>query len=185
MISISFKFIIYPSYERALKNGRVKSKIVKKSPLNFTFGQGSCFISDFARRNSNKAVLIQVFLRFEVVIFNNNFVFCMMSSFCSMTRVADLILTREIIQRTNVLYPACLKKYWKKLDKHLWRGLFCESCTITHHSLLKMNHNLLEIWGRYWLKYEKINKLRKIWKDSCFKLKKMNYINCQNKKYVR
>ena len=119
MISRSFKFIIYPSYERALKNGRVKSKIVKKSPLNFTFGQGSCFISDFARRNSNKAVLIQVFLRFEVVIFNNNFVFCMMSSFCSMTRVADLILTREIIQRTNVLYPACLKKYWKKLDKHL------------------------------------------------------------------
>ena len=36
MISRSFKFIIYPSYERALKNGRVKSKIVKKSPLNFT-----------------------------------------------------------------------------------------------------------------------------------------------------
>ena len=29
----------------------------------------------------------QVFLRFEIVIFNNNFVFCMMSSFCSMARV--------------------------------------------------------------------------------------------------
>ena len=41
MISRSFKFIIYPSYERALKNGRVKSKIVEKSSLNFTFGQGS------------------------------------------------------------------------------------------------------------------------------------------------
>ena len=26
-----FKFIIYPSCERALKNGRVKSKIVRKS----------------------------------------------------------------------------------------------------------------------------------------------------------
>ena len=63
MISRSFKFIIYPSYERALKNGRVKSKIVEKSSLNFTFGQGSCFISDFARQNSNKAVLVQVFLR--------------------------------------------------------------------------------------------------------------------------
>ena len=153
--------------------------------MNIIFGQGSCLISDFARPNSNKAVLVQVFLRFELVIFNNNFVFGIMSSFCSKTRAADWILTRELIKRTNVLYPVYLKKFWKKLNKHLWRGLFCESCTITHHSLLKMNHNLLEIWGRYWLKYEKINKLRKIWKNSCFKLKKMNYINCQNKKYVR
>ena len=31
MARILFKFIIYPSCERALKNGRVKSKIVRKS----------------------------------------------------------------------------------------------------------------------------------------------------------
>ena len=45
-------FITYPSCETALKNGRVRSKIVRKSSLNFTFGQGSCLISDFARPNS-------------------------------------------------------------------------------------------------------------------------------------
>ena len=27
------------------------------------------------------------------------------------------------------------KKYLQKLEKHLWRGLFCESCGITYHSL--------------------------------------------------
>ena len=156
MTRIIFEFIIYPSCKRDFMNRRVKSKIVRKSSFNFTFGQSSCLISDFARPNSNKAVLVQVFWRFEKIIFNNNFVFCMMSSVCSMTRVADWIVTREIM-RTNVLYPVCLKKYWKKLDKHLWRGLFCESCTFTHHSLLKINHTLLGIWGRCWVKYEKIN----------------------------
>ena len=75
MTRIFSKFIIYPSRERALKNGKVTSKIVRKSSLNFTFGQGSCLISDFARPNSNKAALVQVSLRFEIVIFNNNFVF--------------------------------------------------------------------------------------------------------------
>ena len=35
----------------------------RKSSLNFNFGQGSCLISDFARSNLNKAVLVQVFLR--------------------------------------------------------------------------------------------------------------------------
>ena len=37
-------YIIYPSCERALNNGRVKSKIDRKLPLNFTFRQGSCLI---------------------------------------------------------------------------------------------------------------------------------------------
>ena len=119
MTRILFTFIIYRSCERVLKNGRVKSKIVRKSSLNFTFGQGSCLISDFARPNSNKAVLVQVFLRFEIVILNNNFVFCMMGSFCSMVRVAGWILPREIIKRANVFYPVYLKKHWKKLNKHL------------------------------------------------------------------
>ena len=108
MTCILFKFIIYPSCERALKNGRVKLR----SSLNLTFGQGSCLISDFARPNSNKAVLVQVFLRVEIVIFNNNFVLCTMSSFCIMGRVAGWILAREIIKRKNVFYPVCLKIYW-------------------------------------------------------------------------
>ena len=129
MTRILFKFIIYRSCGKALKNGRVKSKIVRKLSLNFTF----------ATPNSDKDVLVEVFWRFERVIFNNNFVFWMMSSFCSMVRVAGWILTREIIKRTNVFYPVYLKKYWIKLDKHLWRGLFCESCTIIHRALLKMN----------------------------------------------
>ena len=139
MTCILFKFIIFPSFERALKNGRLKSKIVMKLSLNFTFGQDCCLISDFARLNSNKAVLVQVFLRFEMIIFNNNFVFCMMSSFCGMARVAGWILARKIIKRRNMFYPVYLKKYWKKLDKHLWRGLFCEICVATHHSLLTIN----------------------------------------------
>ena len=62
MTHILFKFIIYPSCERALKNERVKSKIVRKSTLNLTFGPDfAIFISDFARPNSDKAVLVQVF----------------------------------------------------------------------------------------------------------------------------
>ena len=62
MTSILLKFIIYLSCERALKNGRVKLKIFRKSSLNFTFGQGSCLISDFARPISNKVVLLQISL---------------------------------------------------------------------------------------------------------------------------
>ena len=82
----------------------------KKLSLNFTFGQVSCLIADFARPNSNKAVLVQVFLRFEIVIFNNNFVFCMMSFFCSMAQVAGWILAREIIKCANMFYPYIYKK---------------------------------------------------------------------------
>ena len=48
MARILFKFIIHPSYERALKHGMVKSTIFRKSSLNFSFGQGSYLISDFA-----------------------------------------------------------------------------------------------------------------------------------------
>ena len=90
----------------------MKSKIVRKLSLNLTFGQGSCLKSDFARPNSSKAVLVQVFLRFETVIFNNNFVYCMMSYFCSMAGVAGWVLAREIIKRTNVFYSVRLKKCW-------------------------------------------------------------------------
>ena len=135
---ILFKFIIYPSCERALNNRRRKSQILRKSSLDFTFGQGSCLVSDFARPNSNKAVLLQISLRFDIDIFNNNFVFCVaeflepvMSSFCSMAWLAGWFLLRKIIRRTSVFYPVCLKKYWKKLEKHLSRSVFCESCNYT------------------------------------------------------
>ena len=149
MTLVLFKFIIYPSCERTLKNGRVKSQIFRKSSLIFTFGQGSCLTSDFARPNSNKAVLLQISQRFHIGIFNNNFAFCVaeflepvMSSFCSMPWLAGWFLLRIIIKRISMFYPVCLKKYWKKLDKHLWRGLFCESCGITQHNLLKVNQTL-------------------------------------------
>ena len=146
---ILLKFIIYPFCERDVNNGRLKLQIFRKTFLNFTFGQGSCLISDFARLNSNKALLLQMCLRFDIGIFNNNFAFCVaeflepvMGSFCSTLWLAGWFLLREIIKRIIVFYPACLKKYWKKLDKHLWRGLFCESCAITQHSLLKVNQIL-------------------------------------------
>ena len=91
MTLILFKFIIYPSFERAFNNGRVKSQIFRKSSLNFIFGQGNCLISDFARPNSNKAVLLQISLRFDIGIFNKDVAFCaaellkpVMSSFCNM-----------------------------------------------------------------------------------------------------
>ena len=91
MACILFKFIIHPSYERALKHGLVKSTRFTKSSLNLSFGQGSYVISDFAQPNSVKAVLLQVSLRSDIIIFNNNFVFFQagflkpfMSSFCSM-----------------------------------------------------------------------------------------------------
>ena len=156
MTRIFFKFNIYAFCERVLKNRQVKAKIVRKLSLNFTFGQSSCLISDFARANSSKDVLVQIFLRLDTVIFNNNFVFCMMSSFCSMAQIAGWILVREIIKRTNVRL--------KKLDKHLWRGLFVK--VVRLHTTTNESGSFLELWGRCWLKYEKIKKLRKIWRNS-------------------
>ena len=91
MACILFKFIIYPSFERVLKHGRVKLKVFRKSSLNFSFGQGGYLISDFAWPNSIKAALLQISQRFEIVIFNSNFGFCLsgfpkmsMISFCNM-----------------------------------------------------------------------------------------------------
>ena len=37
--------------KRAWKKGKAKSKIFKKSSLNFTFGQDDCRESDYARPN--------------------------------------------------------------------------------------------------------------------------------------
>ena len=131
--------------------------------MNFTFGQGSCLISDFARPNSHKSVLLQISLRFDIGISNNNVAFCVaeflepgMSSYRSISWSVGWFLLREIIKCICVLYPVCLKKYWKKLDKHLWLVLFSESCVITHHTLLK------------WIKHFARNRgklLNELWKD--------------------
>ena len=138
----------------------VKSKIFKKSSLRFSFGQGSYLISDFAWPNSVKAVLVQISLKFETVIFNSNSEFCLagllkrsMISFCSMPWVPGWPPSpqpsppppphpKRNNYRTNVLYVVCLKKYLKLWDKHLQWGLFFESCMITHHRLLKVNQTL-------------------------------------------
>ena len=137
MTRILFKFVIYLSCERALRNGRVKSKVRSCLWTSLWSEQLSYIRLYWVKLKQNR--IGQVFLRFEIVIFNNNFVFCVMSSFSSMARVAGWILAREIIKSTNIFYPVCLKKYWKKLDKHLLRGLFCENCAIAQHNLLKMN----------------------------------------------
>ena len=44
--------------------------------LKCTLGQSSYLTSDFVRPNSNKAMLLQISLRFGIGIFNNDFVFC-------------------------------------------------------------------------------------------------------------
>ena len=74
MTRILFKFFLFTHLVKGLeeRDGEIKNR---KSSLNFTFGQGSYLISDFARPNSYKAVLAQVFLIFEIVIFNSKFVF--------------------------------------------------------------------------------------------------------------
>ena len=150
MTRILFKFIIYPSSERALKNGRVKSKIVRKSSLDLKFCQGSCPISDFARPNLNKVVLVKVFLKFEIVIFNNNFVICMMSSVCSMAEVADWILTRETIKRTNVFYPVCLKNYWRNIYNEVYFVKVARLHTTVYlnewHLARNLRKMLTEVW---------------------------------------
>ena len=56
------KFIINQFCERILNNRRVKLS------LNFTFGQGSCLTSNFARPNSNKAILLQISIGSDIGI---------------------------------------------------------------------------------------------------------------------
>ena len=117
-----FKFIIHPSYEKALNHRMVKSKIFGKSSLNFSFGQGRYPISDFAWPNSVKAILLQISLRSEIIIFNNNFVFCregflkpFLIFFCRIPWLPGWFSLREIIKRKGVFLPVCFKKYNKKV----------------------------------------------------------------------
>ena len=73
------------------------------------------------------------------------------------------------------------KKYSKKLGKHLWRGLCCESCGITYHRLLHVQQrpftkNFKVLFTA--LKYKKA--LTAILKENLrFKQLRLNYINSQ------
>ena len=114
--SNTIKLYYLPILWKGLEGRRVKSKIFRKSSSNFPFGQGCCLISDFARLNSNKVVLLQISLRFEKVIFNNNSTFCVtgflepvMSSFRSIPWEAGWFLLGETL---NV--QACSSPYIKK-----------------------------------------------------------------------
>ena len=40
------------------------------------------------------------------------------------------------------IYP---KKYLEKLEKHLWHGLFCESCLIRDHTAYVKSISLIKI----------------------------------------
>ena len=70
---LSLLFFLF--FERALKQRMVKSKIFRKLSLNFSFGQDSYLISDFAWPNSIKTILLQISLRFEIVFFKSKFAF--------------------------------------------------------------------------------------------------------------
>ena len=75
-----------------------------------------------------------------------------MSLFCSMSRVAGWSLLKKITEHASLLYL----NFLRKLEKHLIRGLFCENCGITDHSLLKVKFNtctLLDICWRRWLQH--------------------------------
>ena len=94
------------------------------------------------------------------------------SLFCSMSRVAGWRLLKILLSTQACSTYAYLKMFQRKLEKHLWRDLFYESCGITDHSLLKVKFNtvtLLEIW-------------RRICIDLHFKLSQLNYTNDEKQK---
>ena len=120
----------------------VKSKIFRKSSSNFPFGQGCCLISDFARLNSNKVVLLQISLRFEKVIFNNKYTFCVIG-FLEPVMSSSRRIPWEagwFLQGETLSVQACSSRILKKvLEK---ARIFCEIFAITHHSFLKLNEAL-------------------------------------------
>ena len=77
------------------------------------------------------------------------------------------------------------KKYSEKLEKHLWRGLFCESCGITYRNLLEIQQscfarNLTKVLFAA-LKDKKA--LTTVVKENLrFKQLQLNYLNNQKKK---
>ena len=60
MTPVLFKFIIYPSCERALNSEGLKSQMFRKRSLNLTFGQGSCLTLDFVSQIQTKTSLITI-----------------------------------------------------------------------------------------------------------------------------
>ena len=91
MAGIYLSLLFIHLLNEPLKHVTVKSKIFRKSSLNFSFGQDSYLMPDFAWTNSIKSVWLQTSLRSEIVIFNNYFAFCqtdflksLMVSFCGM-----------------------------------------------------------------------------------------------------
>ena len=46
---------------------------------------------------------------------------------------------KKITKHASLLYLCIFEKILRKLEKHLRRGLICERCEITNHSLLKDN----------------------------------------------
>ena len=69
------------------------------------------------------------------------------SLFCSMSRVAGWYPLKKITKHESLLYLCIIEKFLSRLEKHLRRGLFCKSCGITDHSLLKVkiNRNLPKV----------------------------------------
>ena len=73
----------------------------------------------------------------------------------SMLRVGLCLLKRLLSTQACPTY-ANFKKFLRKLEKYVRRGLFCESCGITDDSCLKEKFNtyaLLKIHWRCWLKH--------------------------------
>ena len=120
----------------------------------------------------------------EIVIFNNNFVWHFNSCDYSISRtypgtlphlqcvrlpasafeiwrvcfsrMVVMCLLKKITKHAILLTYAYLTKIFRKLEKHVRRRLFCESCGITDHCLLKVKFKidaLLEIFRWYWLQY--------------------------------
>ena len=76
--------------------------------------------------------------------------------FCSISRLVGWFLLRKKTKPKLVLLTYFLKKYLEKVEKHLWFGLFCESCGITNSNLLQVKPNkgaLLEIKRRCCLQH--------------------------------
>ena len=74
----------------------------------------------------------------------------------SISREADWNLLKRLLSMQACSTYAYLKKFLRKLEKHLRRGLLCESCGITDHSLHKVifnNDALLEICRRCWMQH--------------------------------
>ena len=64
------------------------------------------------------------------------------SSFCSISKVADWWLLKKSMQACSTY--VYLRKFFRKLEKHLSRGLFCENCSISEINTYAFIRNLLK-----------------------------------------